>query len=154
MKWSSRNYLKCNACDKKPFKIAENGDHCLKQHLRTKRHTFIMGEDDTDWPGILKKKEDLDPQKEDRFHVQREKFERNRILAKIPNMYTQWIEVNYCEYAYRFYCRLCQRYTETNQIKDLTRHMESEVHHEHFQQHLSDAKNGKGESAQQVNSFK
>lgn len=150
MTWSSRNYLKCNACNKNPFKITENGDKCLKQHLRTKRHTFIMDEDDTDWPGILKKIKDLDPLKVDRFHVQREKFERNRILANIPDMFLPWIEVNYCDRAYRFYCRLCQQYTEGSSREQLTRHMESE----HFQQYLSDAKQGKGKSAQKPNSSK
>ncbi|XP_037045300.1 uncharacterized protein LOC119080844 [Bradysia coprophila] len=135
----SKGFLLCNACKSK-IKVSTNGDFCLNQHLKTKKHLFILRESSTDWPEILKKTGDPD----DRFHAQREKYERKLILARVPGPYKEWIDVKYNEFAYRFYCQICSTCTMSNVKRDLEKHMLSESHQQNLHKYLNKVKCGKG----------
>lgn len=104
-------------------------------------HQFIVEESPVDWPEILKPSDELD----DRFHVQRQKYERSQILARVPDLYKEWIDVKHNDYGYRFYCKICHVHTVTNIKRDLEKHMLTKSHQQNLQEYFNKVKCGKGE---------
>lgn len=117
----------CIACKGNP--VNANNVKVVDQHLNSKKHIGITSQNDEPISQIPFCDDD-----EDKFKLQREKFNRNLLLKTAADEYKDWVDVRY-HFGYmecRFFCTYCEKFILSKKNQALKSHAESSGHKENI----------------------